>query len=190
MIFKTISVLCLVCCSLFAGCAHRPEAVSAASIPRSTAWRMETACGSEHCYPLVDSLVSQDLRIKLESRFSYKKGISVINVTFITEENSKYTYNPSKSILTVPNGTAMPSHDFTCSNTEYNIWAFTTANYLKEPINLHGDVHDHWRHDCVMLFFDIYPPGVEDDFTLKISGLLKDGEVVDIPAIGFSKSVR
>ena len=190
MIFKTISVLCLVWCSLFTGCVHRPEAVSAASIARSTTWHMETACGHEQCYPLVDSLVSEDLQIKLEPRFSYKKGICVINVTFITKENSKYTYNPSKSILTVPNGTATPSHDFTCSNTEYNIWAFTTANYLKEPINLHGDVRDHWRHDCFLLFFDTDPPGIEDYFTLKISGLLKDGVVVNIPAIGFSKSVR
>lgn len=177
-------------CVLLASCYHRPEAVSVASIAPSTEWRVEPNCGYEGCYPLVDFLVSKDLKVRVEPRNSKREGICTVAVTFITPESASYTFTPSDSILNFENGRSKTSHDFTCSYTIYSKDSFNSDNYLKKSINLKGYCHKGWRYDCFILYFDTMPPETEDSFSLDIRGLEKDGVAVVLPRVYFSKGMR
>lgn len=187
-ILRIFTVLPL--CFLLTSCYHRPEAVSVASIAPSTEWRLEPNCGYEGCYPLVDFLVSEDLKVRVEPRNSKKEGICTVAVTFITPETAKYTFAPSDSRLNFQNGRSETSHDFTCSYTIYSKDSFNSENYLKKTIDLKGYVHKGWRYDCFILYFDTTPPDIEDLFSLDVRGLEKNGMPVVLPRVQFSKGMR
>jgi hypothetical protein len=181
---------CLLICPLLSSCSHRPEVVSVASIATSSDWRVEPTCGYEHCYPLVDFLVSKELKVRVEPENKNKDGIFTILVQFITPESSNYFFNPSTSSLKLMNEGPITSHDFPCSGTIYSSTTFKSENYMKKPIKLDGYVHKGWRYDCFRMYFDAYAPRAEEAFALKIQGLEKDGAPVAIPPVHFSKGMR
>jgi hypothetical protein len=160
--------------------------VSVASIKPSSDWHIKEGCGyGPGCYPLVDFLISKDLRIRVEPRNSYEEGIFVIAVDFSTPEYNRYTYFPSVSNVNLSDGRVITSHDFTCSYTMYETNIFKSDNYLKASVKV-----DDFVYGCFLLYFNIYPPPVTDTFTLNIKGLRKDGVQVVIPQIHFSKGIR
>lgn len=180
----------LLLCFLLSSCYHRPEVVSVASIAPSEEWRVEPNCGYEGCYPLVDFLISKDLKVRVEPGNSKREGICTVAVTFITPESASYAFVPSDSRLNLQNGRSETSHDFTCSRTIYSKNTFKSENYLNKPIELNGYVHKGWRYDCFILYFDIFPPEIEDSYGLDIRGLVKDGMPVALPYVHFSKGMR
>jgi hypothetical protein len=99
-------------------------------------------------------------------------------------------YSPSTSIVTLQKGKTIVSKDFPCSYTIYSLETFKSNNYLKEQLSLKGDVYKGVRHDCFISYFDVQPPTIEDNFTLDLSSLERNGELIKIPRIHFSKGMR
>ncbi|PKN38870.1 MAG: hypothetical protein CVU62_01325 [Deltaproteobacteria bacterium HGW-Deltaproteobacteria-2] len=179
-------------CSL-SGCFHFARPTSVAKIEPNPDWHIEEKCGYEGCAKIVDFLVGKDVTVRVEAQNDYvRDNIFTIKVAFETSEKSTYIYTPSANILTLPNGKTVSSKDFPCRYTIYSLATFESYNNLKERAPLKDPPYKGKRGDCFILYFNVQPPppSVEENFTLDIGSLEKDGKLIKIPRIHFSKGMR
>lgn len=147
--------------------------------------------GYEHCYPLVDFLVGKDVKVRIEAENgTVKKDIFTIKLQFITPEKSFYKYNPSISVVTLSNGVAAKSKDFNCSQIIYSHVGFEDGVNLIHPVQLNGFVHNGLRYDCFILYFNVQPPSIDENYFLDINGLVGITGPVKFPRLQFIKSIR
>lgn len=172
-----------------ASCAYGnpPRPASIPTIQPSAEWRMEEKCGYEGCYPLVDFLIGKGIEVRIEAENrKFDKSIFTITVDFYTPETLCYQYTKSLSTVTLSDGRSILAKDSICNDN----MARTYMN-LKEPLQLHGPVHNGQRSDCFRLYFDAPAPSTEETFTLKLRGLEScRGSSIDFPELHFSGGMR
>jgi hypothetical protein len=140
---------------------------------------------------MVDVLKGPQFDVRVEAdNGTIKPEIFTIKVMFMTPERSSYFFEPSLSFVTLPNGQRLNAKGFPCSYTIYSLDNFRSGTPISGSIRLREPPHRGIRYGCFILFFDAHPPSIEEEFSLRLTGLKTDTDMVEIPTISFFKGER
>lgn len=183
-------ILVLLFLSMLSGCVQ-DYVLSRPIIKQNPYWEIVEGCGYEHCGPMVDFLSSSDIRIRIEARYNYtREKIFVIEASFLdtdfytltSPKSDEYEFDSSAVMVKLGNGTVLKPKGFTCSYTRWDL------EYLRSAPPLSGSIPISENH-CFLLFFDYPTPSVEEEFTMNLDGLKRNGEAVEVPTVYFKKGI-
>jgi hypothetical protein len=189
--------------AFLSACASPHVRYSKPEIEENPFWEIHEECGYENCYPLVDFLVGEGIKIRLESFNGNLAGdVFEIYIVIITDKKDLYHINPSNIYIKLANNDVIYAKPIDCSRSDEEIKVlsskdFNALDYLRsakpiigEVAVSNGDVSGEKWHKCIELFFDIIPPPAEEEFYLMLDGLSKNGVKVKVPKIHFMPSTR
>lgn len=105
----------------------------------------------------------------------------MIQVWFFPKNKNEIEFDPSSPIVRLADHEVLKPKGFPCSRTVMDLSYLRSAKGFKGSVPIATNA-------CFYLFFDSRPPTVEEKFLLKLDGIKKRGEVVDVPDILFQKS--
>lgn len=175
--------------TLLQGCIPQDHIISRPTIEKNPEWEMVESCGYEGCRPMVDFLSATDIRIRMEA-FNHEQEIFVIRVSFVgtdfytlkSPQLDEYDYDPSAVTVKLSNDTVLKPKGFMCSYTKWD------KQYLQSASAIDGSIPVK-KNSCFLLFFDYPPPSVEEEFTMDLNGLKRNGNSVEIPTVFFKKGI-
>ena len=163
------------------GCIRTDHVISRPTIRDYSGWKMIENCGYEHCDPLVDFLTTEDVSIRIESLNDAPRTIFVIRVLFIPKNRNEVAFNPSVVSVKRADGRTLAAKGLPC-RTIFDISHLRSARPITGPVQID-------KLDCFYLFFDSPPPSVEEEFTLKLAGVIRKGQALEVPDIIFRKGI-
>jgi len=153
------------------------------TIRETSQWTMERGCGYERCGgPPVDFLVGQDLRIRIETFSDDKQNRFAILLDLIPLGRIAASFNPASVIVELANKTQLRASGYRCSG---RIW---DAEYRKKVTPLQAPVLVP-KSNCFALFFEAQPPRIDDEYKMRINGVVVEGHPVKIPEVTFRKTI-
>jgi len=136
---------------------------------------------------LVDFLVGKDLTIGVEPYNNISRNIQnnifVIKVKFLPKNKKEFEFNPSAATVILIDHKAVPAKGLPCSKTRMDL------SYLRSAPSIIGSIPIDKidKNSCFYLFFDVRPPTIEEEFTLKLGGITKLGQPMNVPDVIFRK---
>jgi hypothetical protein len=171
---------------VFLGCSTAERERSKATILPDSDWMIK----EDYNYPegyTADFLIGNNLSIKItpwNDQYNIERSIFVIQLIFNPERDGEFRFDPSLVVVRSANHDPKNPKGLPCSGT------ILDRHYLRSAPALNGRLSIN-KHSCFLLFVDSPPPTVKDEFTMKLGGLTKDGESLNIPEIlfreGFSR---
>ena len=181
--FLLLSLLFL--CHVGSGCflGREDHILIKPTVKEDSTWKMEEGCGYERCGGrLVDFLVGKDLTIRIEAHNDETDGTFAILVGFLATDGEEIRFNPSLVSVELLDTRILFANGFTCSG---KIW---NTNYRRTipPINSAVLVKP---LNCFLLFFHSPPPKIEEEYKMKMGGVLLGGRPLSVPEITFRKGI-
>lgn len=179
----TYLILLLWSLGLIQGCTRSIR--SRALISDKSNWTIIEKCGYESCAKLVDFLVGTDLTIRVEPYndlpHTIRNDIFVIQVWFFPKNKNEIAFDPSSPTVRLSDHKVLKPKGLPCSRTVMDLSHLRSAKGFNGSIPIATNA-------CFYLFFDSRPPTVDEKFLLKLDGIKRRGEAVDVPDILFQKS--
>jgi hypothetical protein len=161
---------------LLASCGPK-QLRSIGSIPDNPTWHLESHCGYEGCGAIVDFLINNDLKIRVEPYNRQKSDIFLVQISFERVTGEAFEFQPDRVTITLGDKTFSPK-PFRCAYT------IGSRDYLEAHPGLSGRIRL-TNERCFLLYYDMPTPSIEETFLIKIEGLFKNGTPVEIPEITF-----
>lgn len=184
LITLTFSIFISGCCSL------QPDSVPI--MEASSKWELQLSCDFSSGCREIDVLKNDQITLLIDlNKSTIKNDIFTMSIMFLTPETETFSYNPNMTHLKIYSE-KISSFGFPCSNTIYGIETFKSGTQINDDVALNGYVHERQkvRYTCFILYFDSPPPKLNDQFSIQIGGLKKNGTTVDIPILKYSKGKR
>lgn len=175
--YSILILVMFVSCLIFLQSCRKINTGYKPSIEENINWKIEKECGYKNCYPKVDVLSSNEIKIRIEA-FDKKEYLLVRIIFLSLTRQSRFNLNPSKVAMRLGNKKNIKAKGFSCA---YTIWDI--QHLRKSPPVDQLTLID--EHECFLFFFDIFPPSIEEGFSLDINGLLKDNISLNVPNIHF-----
>lgn len=187
--------ICVVLMSFVVCGCYKPLQVSVPEMPSGNRkWSLEIRCASQGCVEKNDVLVGEGIEIEIEPYNRGWAGIRpfVVSLRFRMPENIQLLLEPSQVCLM----SAVESQS--CARAARNVafhasipMPFVTGDYISGPVVLPDmNVLNPNKRRSVDLLFDLPTPGVENQFSLTIGGLFREGHRIEVPTIIFNKGER
>ncbi len=204
IIFNKIAVVIGFCeLLLLIGCVQKSVIYSKPTIDKNNNWEIYDQCGYEGCYPKVDFLEGEGFEMRIEAfNGTDKRNLLSITIDIMTVRKDLFWIEPSK-IFIVYKDNVIYAKPIDCYVDPKNIDKYKSPLFnLKEyyrssdsikgcyPINKDSYVKGFNGRTCIILFFDISPPSVEEEYDFFIKGLKKEGKEISVPKITFKPAVR
>jgi hypothetical protein len=162
-----------------AGSAYRLE------VKDNVFWKVVTVCGYEPCQP-VAALKGKDGYIRIKPSIGTREeNVLTVEFTFVEFEDGLYEFDPSLTFATFNGNKIVNAKGLRCNTIPHQIHHFKDA-LIKAP-EISGRQQLNKKFDCYVSFFDIENSTLDKTFNIKINGLIKNGQQVNIPEIYFYK---
>ncbi|MEJ2201902.1 MAG: hypothetical protein P8X63_12955, partial [Desulfuromonadaceae bacterium] len=163
---------------------------SLASIEQTENWNIEPICGYEGCYPLVDTLVGNNLRVRFDTfnhQYSRVKNPFSMVLTFSMPQSYECTFSPLSTQIK--------------KNEESKIFASNFVSYGSEKIDStisnqkiiqlsgKGKPIQGKKYQAVSIQFPTVTPAPQETFQLFLEGLVCNGENLRPPVVTFSEGM-
>jgi len=145
ILYKLISISFICIVSICFGCAPRQKEYRA-YIDRSHDWQMIESCGYEGCYPMVDVLTGNDMRLRFDF-YKVKNGQLVFFKLMFIDAEDGLIFTPENITVTLGSHEELQVKVFKCS---YPIW---DLSIFRSTPSINGPIYPN-KSDCYLLFVD------------------------------------
>lgn len=151
-------------------------------------WEVVTVCGYEPCQP-VAALKGKDGYIRIEPNTGTREeSILTVELTFVELKDNQYEFDPSLIFIKFNGNKIVNTKGRRCNTTPAQIHQFKDA--LTKASGISGQQQLNKKFDCYISFFDIDNSLIGQAFSMKINGLIKDGQQINIPEIYFYRESK
>ena len=158
---------------------------SRAYIEGHPGWTVAPECTSAACYPSADKLISKDIIIRVRPRnyitHYIERDLFVIEVLFPYGETQNIEFDPSTTILELPNKNLFYAKGIPCADVKDEM---DRSTFFSDSVVTGYQKVSPGRY-CFFLFFDVSPPSVNEMFVLRLQRVKRDGKIIDVPPILF-----
>jgi hypothetical protein len=152
------------------------------SIKETEEWGMTKRCLYQGCGHKFETIKGKDIEIIIVANNGLRvDNIFTIKLLFYTEKNDYY-FDPSV-VKIYFNNKEVSAKGLRCSDTIHDL------GYLRSAPHITGKTLVR-NNDCIVLFFDTFPPNVDQEFQLKINRISTLNKKIQIPTINFSPEIH
>jgi hypothetical protein len=186
-IFEPKSLLCLFLLGA-AACSFGKRFSRATIQSGHIGWSVVEGCVDLNCYPHADFLIGREATIRVEALNYLLPGIRdsffLVSVMFPDDKYANLAFDPSDAAITFSNGNTLTPKGIRCARTVIDRRYFSSVPPVSGFQRVTADEY------CYYLFFDVPPPSVEDTFVLRLNGVRRDGQRIQVPDIIFRPGNR
>lgn len=174
-----VALICII--SLCISCIHKHSEYAAYIDNKASDWQMIKNCGFEGCYPLVDILIGNDMKLRFDF-YRIKKGkLIFVKVTFL-EVKKGLLFNPAKISAILDGRNHLQVKGFKCRDVIGDFQVLKSMPAIQTPVKIN-------KNDCYLIFID-YQEFNEQIIAMNIDNALMLNKMnINVPIINFKRNL-
>jgi len=173
-----VTLICIVC--LCISCVHPHREYKAYIGNKTPAWQMIENCGYEGCYPLVDILIGNDMKVRFDFYRIQNGKLIFVKFTFL-EVAEGLSFNPAKISAVLDGKNHLQVRGFKCRDAIWDLRILKSMPAIQTPVKIA-------KNDCYLIFID-YQELNEELIAMNIDNALTlNKRNINVPIINFKRN--